>query len=448
MDSEVSKRDTSDYYPRDEQRPTKDAEVSKRDTSDYYPRDEQRATMDSEVSKRGTSGDTELGTDSPVAGRAEPMLNISIHGRHVQAKQSSNKQKVLLIISDEGTGSSSYTKLLDGEKASPCLLSFSEIFVRESHWAFDGKCSGGGLWNVNDGSRKTKDYNNNGIESRLSRLFQQLWKVKVSKEEIHKGMKHAYGNIKDIMGLTAFLKDVVEYAKTVMPDDKKAQCKNRLVMSAKLFPLFIGGYLTDCGGNANSDHSSRYFSNQIEDFDLGNPNATEHWTKLMKQIGSDPEVGAIRLVRDETARELSNWRRFSPPMDKKPEPFNCDLERPATRWDKLAEKYSGAEKIDPADCWKDEKAAMACFDAGMNAAGLPRAEFVDDTFSVSSFLGSAAEGDNTAGNPTGKRGREQITVSCDKPKGGWRCFAAEDKVENCKAPKWYLAKDQRKKPRS
>jgi len=278
------------------------------------------------------------------------------------------------------------------------------------------------LWDATTGKRVQKTYENSNLETTLARLFKQNWQVPVPESKVHQGLSKAYKNIKEPGDFVNFLKDVQEYAMGVIPKKIKERCNDRLVISMKLFPAFVGAFC----------HTKVHVVNRLEDYPLVETDASKQmWSTIMQQIGNDPEVAAVHLQRaDETARELSNWHRFQS-VDKKTHKdpnhvFNCDLKRPRTAYDQLAKKHSGATVIETNDCWADSDASNKCLKKALKAAGFP-AENAKD-FNMTLF-GAAHQ--NGAGTHAGGKGRGEVT--CDG--GGWRCFSSSGhEVQECDEP--------------
>jgi len=330
---------------------------------------------------------------------------------HTVAKsdRTNNQTAVLILISDQGTSSSSFVDLLRNP-SSPCIMSFSELFVKERRWAFDSSTPNfvSGLWDLQDPAKPTSRYHsgyrNELLESQIPKLFYTKgrgnYTFKLDESKVRKGLKDAYEDIPKPKDFVKFLKNVQKYIASAATERIKTRCQDRFVISLKLFPSFMGGELAP---------NARTHINSLDEIDVS-PAVAELWTNIMKEIGDDPQVSALHLLRDETTRELSNWRRFQPYNQKskggEDQRFNCDLKRPMTEFAKLAEQYSGATTIDPADCWKSDRKIMQCFQLAMETAGLPVDEFVDEGFELIHTIGMASKKSG--------HGREG---NCDK--GGW-----------------------------
>jgi len=385
------------------------------------------------------------------------------HTKDIDAQH--NQTRVLILISDQGTGSSSFVNLLRN-KDSPCLLSLSELFTKERRWAFDSekpKFGLQGLWDYNDPKPSKiyqNGYRNEELEKELAKViarggkddegsnYSYSWSsyhnrwyssasdedsneddvvhkagtygTEISESDVRKGLQHAYDSISKITDFVKFIKKVQAYAAGAVPGNVRTRCKDRMVISLKLFPLFIGGGIS---------HISNTHVNSLDEIDP-DPTAAELWKSIMKDIHDDPQVSAVHLLRDETKRELSNWRRFQPYKKKAEDTqslrFNCDFKRPMTEFAKLTEQYSGARVIEPTHCWESKEKTMHCFKTAMDIAGLPVDEFVDEGFELSDDVEGAEAGGKKAGPGGLHPGRE---VTCEQ--GGWLCLKSENKIAAC-----------------
>lgn len=290
--------------------------------------------------------------------------------------------KLLLLVSDHGSGTTTY---LDTMGTHECVFSLHEPFGGGSMVR-----NGTNLVGAFAGVLATRK--NGRLDSKIYGTTHQTqfhkkkegWKVKTPVPD----------DIYDCLtmeGLATYLMRVARYVCSAMPEETAAKCGGTCVAAAKLFPTYVGGEAG--GGGVNSDRV--YDANDPFGQLLTQPEPLRLWKSILTKVTQMPDVYTAVLARDEAKRALSVWRRFA----YQDTWFNCDVERKPTVYDQSAREITRCPVIDMATC-RSETGAKKCLATALDLVGL-----------------NASEMDTTDMTEPSIQASKGIQASCDK--GGW-----------------------------
>jgi len=116
---------------------------------------------------------------------------------------------------------------------------------------------------------------------------------------------------------------------------------------------------------------------------LANSSALKYWATFLQQLSKSDKAGAVLVLRDETERELSVFRRFAPTTvaravarddrsaDDPRNWFNCDLHRPPNAFMAKAQTLlPSVPLLEVKECAQDDSAANTCIAKCLAPTGL------------------------------------------------------------------------------
>jgi hypothetical protein len=292
-----------------------------------------------------------LSTAATAWGKAHTLLpDVSA------AKETAHKPRVLILASDHGTGSSSFSSALDFH---PCMVNLNEIFA--------GVGPSGMQWAkaaVDDTSPALFHANFSATRLESNRLLERRLQELGIPPQIHDLYKHLKFNPSEFFARLRTHVCAHAAESKVWERFRMCQDKSQCTIAAKWFPAMVGA-ITDTLNSPKEFHEMAGRERQ--------EHAMAVWAKTLRQFAEDPRVGLVHIERDEDARELSNFRRFPEIFSRNwnaPNSFfNCSYNRPRTAFSKKANKLVPHNfKIE--DCWASQSNAASCVEQALTAVGL------------------------------------------------------------------------------
>jgi len=261
-------------------------------------------------------------------------------------EQSSIRTQLLLVVSDHGTGSSTY---LESMGTHECAFNLHEPLTN----AFDPGDSGFA------GALATRT--NEKLDKRIRDDHTQK-----GKWEVETPLPASTYDCLNMEGMGTYLMRVARHVCGSMPADLAAKCGGSCVAVAKVFPAYLGG---DSGWGFNT--ARVYDPKDPYGLGLVHPEAFTIWNKTMASMAKMANTQMSVLTRDEADRALSCWRRFTYHQDW----FNCDVKRAGkqTVFEASARQITGAKVVNIEDC-RSEEGARACIQTPFSLFGLNASE--------------------------------------------------------------------------
>jgi hypothetical protein len=282
---------------------------------------------------------------------------------------------LLLVVSDHGTGSTSYVGALGTHQ---CAVDFGEPFTF-------GKLTTATAIDADTGFAGV-------ITTRTNeKLEHNLKLARNGKGWVDPIIPASAYECLSVDGIGVYLMRVAQHVCSGMPSKLVHECGGRCVAVAKLFPAHVGG-------DTDPYNTERVFDMQDPwGQGLHNRLALMIWNHTLHLMNRIPNAHTTILTRDEGDRQLSNWRRFM----YKSEWFDCDVERTGklTVYEASARAITGAPVVDSAGC-RTHEGARQCIQTALDVVKL-----AGQSVTVSLM------------NDKSLTGNQGITASCDQ--GGW-----------------------------
>jgi hypothetical protein len=291
------------------------------------------------------------------------------------------KTKLLLVVSDHGSGSTAYEAALGMHQ---CAFSLGE--------PFEGKATEHGQGFL----RALVETANAKLEENIIGQAEKKWTVNPPVP------KEAY-NCLSSEGMGTYLMRVAENVCSHMPAELRDKCDGKCVATAKVFPAYVAGNTGPVNSAKIYDINDPYGKGAYGGIALALWNST--LSKLMKM----PSVSMVTLKREEAGRALSVWRRF----DYLQAWYNCDVARAgkSTVYDQSARAITGAPVVDIADC-KGETGQRACLQKALTPLALDANDVDLSPFNISQttqsaqgIAGDCVQGGWIKGDGTGEGGK-------------------------------------------
>jgi len=262
--------------------------------------------------------------------------------------------KSIIVVSDHGTGSTTYTDLLASH---PCVMLGGEPFGSMGHhrttlnWATHA--DEGAYFDLATGRRNQGVEGNTKLATNLAAWASHKgWSL----NHVDRHIKHtARDHVHKVGDITEYFQQVTQYVCEAMPKDVKEQCNNRCAVVYKMFPSYVGGN-SNMAVNAGG-------------YDTNNPRALDVWSQLLDAMKSSPHIAMALIERDEQDRELSNFQRFAATGSL----FDCSLNliTPNNNFFKVARnKLSGDPTVEPVTCLSSKDSTMKCLGKVLRSSGL------------------------------------------------------------------------------
>jgi hypothetical protein len=253
----------------------------------------------------------------------------------------------LVIVSDHGTGSSSYLAALGKHQ---CVFSIGE--------PFDGAIVKQTDWRLEATGRNAKLEQNIALARRRKRADTgQDWPVELP-------LPTQVWEDLGTEGLAAYFTHITNHVCEAMPDELVTNCSSSCVVAFKTFPAYVGGNTDDC-------NSPRVFDDKdLDGQAFFNMSGLDLWDRSLKKMRAQPHLQMMLLTRDEEDRQLSNWRRFT---DGWRSWYNCDVPRHGrqTVFAQRARAIVGDKGVVPVEaCFKDEPGAKHCIQKSLDTVRL------------------------------------------------------------------------------
>jgi len=259
--------------------------------------------------------------------------------------------KSIIVVSDHGTGSTTYTDLLASH---PCVMHGGEAFgslgPHSTTLGWAARADSHGYFDLATGRRNQGVEGNTKLATNLAiGAKMKGWSLNDVDRHIKDTTRHHVHKVGDI---TEYFRQVTHYVCEAMPKDVKEQCNNRCAVVYKVFPSYVGG-------NSNMAQNARRY-------DTDNLRALDVWSQILDAMKSSPHIAMALIVRDEQDRELSNFQRFADTGSL----FDCSLKRSNNFFKVARNKLSGDPIVEPVTCLSSKPSTMKCLGKVLRSTGL------------------------------------------------------------------------------
>jgi hypothetical protein len=229
--------------------------------------------------------------------------------------------KMLMVVSDRGTSSTSLLKALE---KNPCVFNIMEPFTN-NQWFRSGRAAG-------TGTQQPSTFSEEGLLKSTAALLDldetiEAAHEKRSKWKVHTPLPASLFAELSVDDFAAFHVRLANHICSFMPEALANRCDARCVVVGKVFPEYFGG-MTEPVNDARMFNEKDLFASSVYGKDSYNL-----WSQALKRFGEMDAIEAVVLSRDEPDRQLSVWRQFNYNSSW----FNCDVSRSTNVFAKKAE---------------------------------------------------------------------------------------------------------------